>query len=931
MDIKELNEWFKGLTFDEAEKIILDSIRWRESGVSNTGILKISAFTDSGIRTEHFGEYPEMAMLKFWETLSDEDKSAIRSSYETMQSRPLAPNGHPSNLSPEDWALVRSDKFKAWFGDWENDPEHASRCLDENGEPLLVYHGSSRDFDQFELGHGGDNTGAGEWENKQTGEKLDYDSNHGLFFSSFHDQAVSYSLLSQYHQHDELRKALDGLYPCVNALTNYDFKDREEFVSALRLATEVSPLCRNLLTLIEENPDKIIFREILPKMQVEERKALSDEVEVCRNKQRDICRAMSRGALSNLYHNFARQGDDIRKLKADIIRLAHNDETVKNTFGTFATHSQTIMAGGNDVATFTFDENKRCRFIDEDASIRYLDECSDVELVEIMAKIDRMHEHFGEYVQKELADNNYDKNTVIYECFLNLRNPLGHDYENSPFPDHYKDTKYPTGYIAARQVRRAISDGNDGVVYKNIIDPFKSDTYGVFSSEQVMIVSKQHGLAVADEIHVGSIEKNVDINDKVEVEKTAAGAILDNGMTLIKTGDDYFNILDKDGNRLFPSDFRNELDFDDNDISHVTFVNADASGNNENMLRRDGTLVFKDNMQSIGEKFNLGYVYCVKDDKFDIVNNRGESVLTKETQAVLNRKSTITYAPGHVLAIPFKDQALYIFPQEVGPEYTLSYLPVLVPSNNIPGKWERYSIETYNDKEYICFQDAVSHTHNVISCETGEHLLRKPLEGNIAMLYIDTDGSVIKVVPSDPSKNEYTEYETIGNVADFEVKAKVSQEQDNMTKLASLEEARHVLHKAYALAKPTDETIKGELAKDFVAEVRWSRALDINVPGRENIVGMRYIDFKDCTNYYILYKDNRAVEMFNPECNPDDLLSLARSAKTLLESYKPETKQERRERLVRTSQEKQMKAVNSIEELASLAKQKEKSSGPKIK
>jgi hypothetical protein len=32
----------------------------------------------------------------------------------------LAPNGKPSNLTPEQYKLVRTPEFKAWFGDWEN-------------------------------------------------------------------------------------------------------------------------------------------------------------------------------------------------------------------------------------------------------------------------------------------------------------------------------------------------------------------------------------------------------------------------------------------------------------------------------------------------------------------------------------------------------------------------------------------------------------------------------------------------------------------------------------------------------------------------------------------------------------------------------------------------------------------------------------------
>lgn len=61
----------------------------------------------------------------------------------------LAPNGKPSNLTPEQWHLVRTPEFKAWFGDWENDPDNASKVIDENGEPLVVYHGTHSDFNVF--------------------------------------------------------------------------------------------------------------------------------------------------------------------------------------------------------------------------------------------------------------------------------------------------------------------------------------------------------------------------------------------------------------------------------------------------------------------------------------------------------------------------------------------------------------------------------------------------------------------------------------------------------------------------------------------------------------------------------------------------------------------------------------------------------------
>lgn len=62
----------------------------------------------------------------------------------------LAPNGKPSNLTPEQYKLVRTPEFIAWFGDWINAPETASKVVDENGEPMVVYHGTRNEFTVFD-------------------------------------------------------------------------------------------------------------------------------------------------------------------------------------------------------------------------------------------------------------------------------------------------------------------------------------------------------------------------------------------------------------------------------------------------------------------------------------------------------------------------------------------------------------------------------------------------------------------------------------------------------------------------------------------------------------------------------------------------------------------------------------------------------------
>ena len=55
-----------------------------------------------------------------------------------------------TELTFKQWQQVRSPEFKAWFGDWENDPENASKVVNERtGEPLVAYHGTGAEFNVF--------------------------------------------------------------------------------------------------------------------------------------------------------------------------------------------------------------------------------------------------------------------------------------------------------------------------------------------------------------------------------------------------------------------------------------------------------------------------------------------------------------------------------------------------------------------------------------------------------------------------------------------------------------------------------------------------------------------------------------------------------------------------------------------------------------
>lgn len=111
------------------------------------GVERAAQFSDedvlnliSRIKNSSLNETRETGDLRFSrnEELTEERYNQAKSKGET-------------ELTFKQWQQVRSPEFKAWFGDWENDPENASKVVNpKTGEPLVVYHASTASFNVFE-------------------------------------------------------------------------------------------------------------------------------------------------------------------------------------------------------------------------------------------------------------------------------------------------------------------------------------------------------------------------------------------------------------------------------------------------------------------------------------------------------------------------------------------------------------------------------------------------------------------------------------------------------------------------------------------------------------------------------------------------------------------------------------------------------------
>lgn len=125
---------------------------------------------------------------------TEEEINILNNAPRNSEGKLLASNGKVSNLTEKQYAQVRTKAFKNWFGDWENNPNEASKVIDENGEPLVAYHGGQKGINVF----------------LNRDENINYENTKhqgyrakdrvGIYFSQYKDVAKNYA--SNYNKKD---------------------------------------------------------------------------------------------------------------------------------------------------------------------------------------------------------------------------------------------------------------------------------------------------------------------------------------------------------------------------------------------------------------------------------------------------------------------------------------------------------------------------------------------------------------------------------------------------------------------------------------------------------------------------------------------------------------------------------------------------------
>ena len=428
-----------------------------------------------------------------------------------------APNGAQSKLFSDllsyyngDRALairaksnIYSKAFKSWFGDWlAKDKTNVSKITDENGEPLLVWHGGAKNIEIFKTStKEKSNTGYGYYEDKRTGEKIPIDSNRTIFFSSNKYVGKSYGTIVALRQLSELRKKVNSLIETnsgENAGFDKDvFDDLNDFYNTLDELSSFNPRfskLKNYIQTIRQQSKVMKPNEVhaFSEMLLDIRKKINEfddwdmnlpEWDFELNKANDILnRYNNEAGISKLLN-----GEIPKELLYEFnIYKKIEQQRVNQKLSKVSNYEDIWQSLSNSTRYYLVYDGNKLKALTPSNKDKFISDMTREEVKAFIENALRANQNDLVNLKNNFKVSEFKKRYDLYPVFLNMKNPLIHDYEGTQQGQGYKQSeKYEFGYVAARQVNKAIKEGNDGVIYQNLYDPYLADNYGVFTSNQI--------------------------------------------------------------------------------------------------------------------------------------------------------------------------------------------------------------------------------------------------------------------------------------------------------------------------------------------------------------------------------------------------------------------------------------------------------------
>lgn len=507
-----------------------------------------------------------------------------------------APNGEPTNLTERQWVQVRTKAFKEWFGDWEK----AARIEKLRNAPSVIISGNeikmSDDIVQYRKNSENYAKGLrGTYINADTGNIVNL-TRSGITGLKQHD-VTSIPHLQSFAAIPMLIE--QSIY--ISTLPNEDEKVKADsfdyYVAGLRIGEDdytAKIVLANIdgkryydhkLTSIEKGSLLDLIR--ISNLNQEQQTAISDikDKRLVSILQTNSSKVVDEnGEPLVVYHGTATGGftvfnNILGDSEADInyddryffstSKIVADGYSTKRHWKYDGTHSDDghidMSVNDNDLEIFEREDHIG-RKVFRDYGVKYHGE-------QIPNSYAETPEEAIRNAKKSIASNYKTPNSIVYECFINLKNPFVKDAEGRLFINVFRLTN---GFPSLEEL---IELGHDGIIVKNIDDsaiPVRTE----IATDVIALYPTQIKSATDN---IGSFDlNNDDIRYRTSANPIMAGAATD-------------SIKDK---RAFIDDFNKQTGLNIHVVTSENVAKKDAAGFTDG----DGNItIVVDNNSNIAE------------------------------------------------------------------------------------------------------------------------------------------------------------------------------------------------------------------------------------------------------------------------------------------------------------------------------------------
>jgi predicted kinase len=360
-------------------------------------------------------------------------------------------------------SLTYSDNFMNWFGDWINNSEESSQIVDDNGEPKLVYHGSGREYEQFEEKERGSATG--KWKDRLS------DSEMSFMFTDNPSVAFFYAVIERQQVLGEIKYYLrETAFGPTQELVNDMYKKY--------------PAIKNWVNSLKEKG--LSTQDIL-----EEFKRVTKEYNIID----DLTDQRTLGNPNNYLNNLRLVISHLENNKEKILKEGFYKDINKWATATINPDDDTnpiwLSTSKEFRSSSILADGRLVGFDEESLNGKNIKELTSDEYDIIVAQFKEDSLYLYQRMVDKLKAGGFKPK--IYPVFLNAKKVNKKDFEKRPFVLQQGDTQelldkretQGAMYEVADLVEEALNSGLEGSIIENIADPNISTNYAIFKPNQI--------------------------------------------------------------------------------------------------------------------------------------------------------------------------------------------------------------------------------------------------------------------------------------------------------------------------------------------------------------------------------------------------------------------------------------------------------------